>query len=175
MPVQTHAFQAVCIVSSLPNPIEELLTAYSTGPLLLRESVRGLTAEQVRRPAPPGRWSVLEVVCLIADFELVYADRMKRVVAEERPTLFGGDPDLFAAKLAYGQRDLEEELAVIDSVRKQVARFLRTLDATAFDRVGVHSDDGPLTLATLLKRIARHIPHHAEFIRQKRRNFAKAA
>lgn len=155
-------------MSSQPNAIEELPTTYSAGPALLRESVRGLTAEQVRTPSPPGRWSVLEVVCHISDFELVYADRMKRVVAEERPTLFGGDPDLFAAKLAYGQRDLEEELAVIDSVRKQVTRFLRTLDATAFDRVGVHSDDGPLSLATLLKRIAGHIPHHVEFIRQKR-------
>jgi len=158
-------------VPSLPNSIEELLTAYSAGPALLRESVRGLTAEQVRTPAPPGRWSALEVVCHISDFELVYADRMKRVVAEERPTLFGGDPDLFAAKLAYGQRDLEEELAVIDSVRNHVARFLRTLDAATFDRVGVHSEDGPLTLTTLLKRIAGHIPHHAEFIRQKWRSF----
>ena len=130
-------------MSSLPNTIEELLTAYSAGPALLRESVRGLTAEQVRTAAPPGRWSALEVVCHISDFELVYADRMKRVVVEERPTLFGGDPDLFAAKLAYGQRDLEEELAVIDSVRKQVVRFLRTLDAAAFDRVGVHCDAGP--------------------------------
>ena len=64
----------------------------------------------------------MEVVCHISDFELVYTDRMKRVVADERPTLFGGDPDLVAARLAYGQRDLEEELAVIDSVRKQVTR-----------------------------------------------------
>ena len=45
---------------------------------------------------------MLEVVCHISDFELVYADRMKRVVAEDRPTMFGGDPDLFASKLAYG-------------------------------------------------------------------------
>ncbi len=55
----------------------------------------------------------------------------------------GCQPNLFAAKLAYGQRDLEEELAVIDSVRKQVTRFLRTLDAAAFERVGVHCDAGP--------------------------------
>ena len=157
-------------MSNLPQQIEEHLETYIAGPALLRESVRGLTAEQVRTPAPPGRWCPLEVVCHIADFELVYADRLKRVVAEERPTLFGGDPDQFAAKLAYGQRDLEEELAVIESVRKQVARFLRTLDATAFDREGIHSTDGPITLATLLKRIAGHIPHHVEFIRQKRRN-----
>ncbi len=158
-------------MSNLPQQIEEHLATYTAGPALLRASVHGLTAEQVRTPAPPGRWSPLEIVCHIADFELVYADRMKRVVAEDRPTLFGGDPDQFAAKLAYGQRDLEEELAVIDSVRKHTARFLRTLDATAFDREGIHSTDGPISLATLLKRIAGHVPHHVEFIRQKRQNF----
>ena len=155
-------------MSNLPQHIQDHLATYSSGPALLRESVRGLNAEQVRLAAPPGRWSPLEVVCHIADFELVYADRMKRVVAEDRPTLFGGDPDQFAAKLAYGQRDLEEELAVIDSVRKHVVRFLQTLDATAFDREGIHSTDGPISLATLLKRIAGHIPHHVEFVRQKR-------
>ena len=157
-------------VSHLPQQIEELWETYTAGPALLRESVRGLTAEQVRTPAPPGRWSPLEVVCHIADFERVYADRMKRVVAEERPTLLNGDPDLFAAKLAYGQRDLEEELAVIESVRRQVARFLRTLDATAFEREAIHSTDGPISLTTLLKRMAGHIPRHVEFIRQKRQN-----
>lgn len=158
-------------MSNLPQHIEDHLATYTSGPELLRESVRGLAVEQVRTAAPPGRWSPLEVVCHIADFELVYADRMKRVVAEDKPTLFGGDPDQFTAKLAYSQRDLEEELAVIDSVRKQVARFLRTLDANAFEREGIHSTDGPLTLATLLKRIAGHIPHHVEFIRQKRLTF----
>lgn len=159
---------------SLLASLEELLTTYEQGPIQLREALRGLSAEQVKTPAPPGRWSALEVVCHISDFELVYADRLKRVVVEDRPTLFSGDPDEFAAKLAYNQRDLEEELAVIDSVRRQVARFLRTLDASAFDREGIHSTDGPLTLATLLKRIAGHIPHHVEFIKQKRTSLALA-
>jgi hypothetical protein len=110
---------------------------------------------------------VLEVVCHLSDFELVYADRMKRVLAENEPTLFSGDPDDFAAHLAYGQRDLAEELEVISSTRKQVTRLLKTLDAAAFERRGTHTSDGPLTLATLLRRITSHIPHHAEFIRQK--------
>ena len=104
------------------------------------------------------------------DGEIVYADRMKRVVVEDRPTMFGGNPDQFAAALAYDQRNLDEELQVIEAIRRQVTRLLRTLDSALFERVGVHSDDGPLTLATLLKRIGGHIPHHAEFIRQKSLN-----
>ena len=52
---------------------------------------------------------------------------MKRVVAEDQPVLFGGDPDVFAAKLAYPQRVPDEELDVIESVRRQTSRFLKTL------------------------------------------------
>lgn len=154
--------------------LNDCIARYAAGADELRAAIGSLPDQDARTRIAPGRWSILEVVCHISDFELVYADRMKRVVAEDRPTLFGGDPDRFAEKLAYDQRDLEEELQVIAAVRRQVARFLRTLDTSAFDRVGVHSDDGPLSLATLLKRISGHIPHHAEFIRQKRIALAAA-
>ena len=152
--------------------VDDCIARYAAGSDELRAAIGDLSLPQVRTRVSPGRWSVLEVVCHIADFELVYADRMKRVVAEDRPTMFGGDPDQFAAVLAYDQRDLEEELQVIAAVRRQVTRFLRTLDGAVFERTGTHTTDGPLTLATLLRRIAGHIPHHAEFIRQKRQTLA---
>jgi hypothetical protein len=153
----------------LPPQISLAIDQYEKGPSELRQAIGDLTAKQIATPAAPGRWSVLEVVCHLSDFELVYADRMKRVIAEDRPTMFSGDPDQFAAALAYQSRDLEEELHVIESVRKQVTRLLRTLPASAFERTGTHTSDGPLSLSTLLNRIGGHIPHHAEFIRQKRK------
>lgn len=155
---------------SRTSEIDDLIARYAAGPGELRMAIGDLPESKVRLLAEPGRWSVLQVVCHLSDFELVYADRIKRILAEERPTMFGGDPDQFAAKLAYDERDLQEELDVINSVRRQVTRLLRTLDSAAFERVGIHSNDGPLTLAVLVKRIAGHIPHHAEFIRQKRFN-----
>jgi hypothetical protein len=153
---------------SLPVDVQLALDRYAAGPEQLRAAVSGLSTEQLRKSTPPGRWSVLEVVCHLADFEIVYADRIKRVLAEDRPTLFGGDPDQFAARLDYSVRDIEEELAVIGSIRQQVTRILRHASPADFERVGVHSSDGPLTLATLLERIAGHIPHHVEFIAKKR-------
>lgn len=33
-----------------------------------------------------------QVICHITDFEPVYADRMKRIIVEENPMMFGGDP-----------------------------------------------------------------------------------
>jgi uncharacterized damage-inducible protein DinB len=147
---------------------DALIDEYLAGPRLLRESVEGMTAEQLDAAPIPGKWTTRQVICHLADFEPVYADRMKRAIAEEKPTIFGGNPDLFAARLAYGQRDVEEELALIEAVRRHVARILRTLDTDDFQREVIHSESGPLTLETLLRNITRHIPHHVWFIAEKR-------
>lgn len=147
---------------------QSLIDAYLAGPVQLREAIAGMTDEQLNAAPVPGKWSTRQVICHIADFEPVYADRMKRVIAEHEPTMFGGDPDVFAAHLAYDQRDVEVELAMIEYVRRHVASILQTLPAEAFERRGIHSEAGPLTLATLLQNVTRHIPHHLTFIREKR-------
>ena len=148
--------------------VGELIETYAAGPQQLRAAVAGMTDEQLRARPVPGRWSTLEVVCHIADFEPVYADRMKRVIAENEPTMFGGDPDVFAARLAYDRRKLDEELNLIEAVRRHVTTILRTLSPADFERTGRHSSDGPLALAELLRRIADHIPHHVTFIAEKK-------
>jgi hypothetical protein len=128
-----------------------------------------MSGEQLVARPIPGKWSTLEVICHLADFEIVYADRIKRVIAENEPTLFGGDPDEFAARLAYQERKPEEELLLIETVRKQVARILRTLTPEDYQRRGIHSESGPLTLETLVQRITGHIPHHVQFILEKKK------
>ncbi len=145
-----------------------LIDSYLAGPQRLRGAIAGMTDEQINAAPIPGKWSTRQVVCHIADFEPVYADRMKRAIAEDQPTIFGGDPDAFAARLAYDQRDIEEELQMIESVRTHMARILRTLKPDQFQRTVNHSDAGPLTLETMLAHITNHIPHHVKFIDEKR-------
>jgi uncharacterized damage-inducible protein DinB len=150
-----------------------LIAEYLAGPAKLRAAVAGMSDAELSAAPVPGRWSTRQVVCHIADFEPVYADRMKRVIAENEPTMFGGDPDTFADRLAYGQRDVAEELQMIELIRRHMGRILRSLKPADFQRRGIHSSDGPLTLATLLERITRHIPHHVKFIEEKRAALAK--
>jgi len=147
---------------------EMLIDNYLAGPELLRKAVAGMSQEQLIARPIPGKWSTLEVICHLADFEIVGADRIKRVIAEKEPTLLGGDENLFAARLAYHQRNAEEDLLLIELIRKQVARVLRTLKMEDFQRRGIHSEAGPLTLETLVQRNTAHIPHHVRFIEEKR-------
>ena len=146
----------------------QLIAEYLAGPQKLRAAVSGMTAEQMDATPIPGKWSTKQVICHIADFEPVYADRMKRVIAENEPMLMNGDPDLFAARLAYGPRDVEVELDFIAATRKHMGAILWSLVPSDFQRQGNHSEDGLLTLETLLTRITNHIPHHFKFIEEKR-------
>jgi hypothetical protein len=148
---------------------DALIEQYLAGPDLLRRAIAGMTMEQLLARRIPDKWSTQGVVCHLADYEPIYADRMKRVIALKEPELLQGDPGLFAARLAYNQRDVQEELALIEMVGKQMARILRSLKPEDFQRKGGHSRDGALTLEELLKRITGHIPHHVRFIEEKKR------
>src|SRR4051794_41672828 len=116
--------------------IAKTIDDYLAGPARLRRAVAGMSREQLVARPVAGKWSTLEVVCHLADFEPVLADRMKRIIALDNPTLLGADENRFVTALAYHERDIEEELALIATVRSQMARILRTLAPDAFQRTG---------------------------------------
>lgn len=146
---------------------DQLIEEYLVGPQTLRAAVAGMTAEQLDAVPIPGKWSTRQVICHIADFEPVYVDRMKRVIAENEPTMFGGDPDLFAARLAYDRRDAAVELDFIEAARRHMLPILWSLKPEDFQRRGHHSEAGRITLEKLLANITQHIPHHVTFINEK--------
>ena len=70
----------------MSQPFFQLIDSYLAGARTLRQAVAGMSREQLRARPIPGKWSTLEVVCHLADFEPVFADRMKRVIALDRPS-----------------------------------------------------------------------------------------
>lgn len=145
-----------------------LIDEYLAGTETLRRVVSDVTEGELDAHPIKNQWSIRQVICHIADFELIYADRMKRTLSEEHPTLAGGEPAIFASRLAYAHRSPSDELEVVHSIRRQMGVILRTLSAEDFQRHGLHPRNGPLTLATLLRRITDHLPHHLQFIEAKR-------
>ena len=149
--------------------VSALIDAYARGPELLRDAV-SRTPEAGWDATPiAGTWSIRQVVCHLADGEIVYADRMKRVLAEDNPTFFDADPDKFVPALHVLKRPPDAELAVVAAVRNHVLPILRACTSKDFDRRGTHSTAGSLTLAELLERVTTHLPHHITFIEAKLR------
>jgi hypothetical protein len=146
-----------------------LIHAFLDGPLEVRRVVSDLTAAQLQARPVPGRWSTLEVVCHLVDSDQAWCHRMKRVIAEERPLIIGYDETRFTATLSYELHDLQEELALLEGMRRQMARILCGLAEEAWSRTCVHTERGLMTLEEMLEAEAEHIPHHIRHILEKRK------
>jgi uncharacterized damage-inducible protein DinB len=147
----------------------ELIRAYLDGPAQLRRVVSDLTAQQLQARPVTGRWSTMEVVCHLVDSEQAWCHRMKRVIAEERPLIIGYDESRFTATLAYDRHDLQEELALLDGMRRQMGRILSGLPESAWSRTCVHTERGLMTLEEMLRAEVDHIPHHMRHVLEKRK------
>jgi uncharacterized damage-inducible protein DinB len=150
------------------SAINTLIEQYLAGPRELRNAIADMSREQALARPIAGKWSTLEVVAHIADFEPIFADRMKRIIAEDKPTLIGADENDFAKALSYHERDLQEEMTIIEATRSQLARILRKQPDAVLQRIGNHSGSGPRSLEQYMTSAIKHIPHHTKFILDKR-------
>ena len=153
----------------MPTP-SELADQYLAGAAALRKAVAGMTREQLVARPIPGKWSTLEVVAHIADFDPILAERMKRIIAlGEVPLLLAADENQFLKAFNYHDRDAEEELTLIETTRKQMARIIRALKPEQLQLTGCHNLRGLLTLEKVIQTAANHLPHHLPFIAEKRK------
>jgi uncharacterized damage-inducible protein DinB len=148
---------------------EALIESYLASLPPLRRAVADLDPEQIKARPVPGTRSTLEVVCHLVDSELAWCHRMKRVIVEDRPLLIGYDETRFTAGLPYHEADLEEELALLEGMRQQMARILRGLPEATWSRTAVHNERGLMTLEEMLRAEIEHVPHHLAHILEKRK------
>ena len=157
----------------------ELTEQYAAGGEKLSLAIRGLTSEDMRWVPPPdappelGRWSIQQVVVHTMDSDLVSSDRLKRMIAEEKPMLIGYDETRFARHLFYEEQPAEEAAAIVDFNRRLFARVLRKLPDAAWNRAGQHNERGRITVGGYLKAVVDHLEHHMKFIHEKRAAMGK--
>ena len=89
--------------------------------------VIGLTSEELGHPEAPDKWSILEVIHHLADSELVWAYRLRMVLAEKQPQITGYDQDRWASQLKYRETNLAEVMELLGILRKSNLRLISCL------------------------------------------------
>jgi DinB superfamily len=125
-------------------------------PAALRIAIVGLPADALRRPEREGKWSIGQVLQHLADSEVVWAWRMRLILAQERPALTGYDQDLWADRLRYADADPNEALELFDVLRRANLRLVSRATPDDLKRVGVHAERGEESLAHLRGLYAGH-------------------
>jgi uncharacterized damage-inducible protein DinB len=134
--------------------LETTISRYAAGGPLLAYAASGLSVEQERARPGPGAWSIAELVAHLVDTDLVLADRMKRLIAEDAPTLLAFDENCWIDRLGSNE----------------MARVLKRLAPEDFARAGTHSQAGRQTLADVVVKASNHLDHHLKFLYAKRGN-----
>src|SRR5689334_7538152 len=75
-----------------------------------RKVFDGLSDEVIRRPEPPGKWSMIEVAQHLADSEVVVGFRLRMILAHDRPEITAYDQDIWAERLRYREAKLDQVL-----------------------------------------------------------------
>ena len=151
----------------------KLIEEYEKGGDDLRMAVRGLQREDLLAFPVPGTWSIQQIVIHLLDAELVIADRIKWVIAEEKPSLLAFDENRWVKNLYYEDQSVEDAVTIVELSRRNLARVLKKLPPEAFKRTGVHNERGPLTLEDLVAGGVSHLKHHIKFIVDKREKMGK--
>jgi hypothetical protein len=157
--------------------MNQLIDQYEAGAEKLSLAIRGLTRDDLLAVPDPaanvGRWTIQQVVIHCMDSDLVSIDRLKRMIAEENPTLIGYDENKFVANLFYDDQPAEDAVRLVDLSRKMFSRILRKLPPMAYERGGTHNERGRLTVGSYLKAVVDHLDHHIKFIHDKRAHMGK--
>jgi len=153
------------------SELDQLLERLRRGPEVLAAALTGAAGSEVDFHTAPEEWSIRQIAAHVSDAEIAGAFRVRRILAEENPTLEGYDQDAWAARLNYSKRKPSQSLETFRQIRQEVYELLRDTPAAAFERTGYHTERGSITLLELVKLIADHPESHAQQISRLRSEF----
>jgi len=114
----------------------------------------------------PGKWSVRFVLHHLTDSEVVFAERLRRVISEPAMIVWYYDQDVWARALDYSTRPLDGSRPVYEALRNAIIGDARR----HYERDGtigfVHSKMGLRTLKDEFDKVAAHNEHHLGHIRR---------
>ncbi len=146
------------------SEIAAFLERFRRGGELIAVVTTGVAGAELDFEPAPGKWSIRQIVCHLADTEIVAADRFRRVIAEDEPTLIGFQQDAWAEKLDYRKRKISQAVESFRRLRTENYELLKDQPEEVYRRAGIHNERGRVTLLDLLSTYAQHVESHARQI-----------
>ena len=134
----------LAVIASTPAELGRLLDAI--GPDRAMES-----------PAPR-KWSARDIVCHLADTEIVFAFRLRQALAEEHHVIQPFDQDSWAKN--YAAFSAGTALALFSSVRGWNLTLIRCVGPDAYSKPLMHPERGTMTFQTLIETMGGHDANH---------------
>jgi DinB superfamily len=124
----------------------------------LEELVETLGDARVEQSPAPGKWSTREIICHLADCEVVFSFRLRQAIAEDHHVIQPFDQDKWAK--AYSAYGVHDALDVFSSLRKWNLLFIGTVKPEQFSKRLTHPERGEMPFQELVETMAGHDINH---------------
>jgi hypothetical protein len=126
--------------------------------------LRDVDLEDARWKPPDGAWSILEVVCHLADEEeLDFRKRVERTLADPDQPWPPINPEGWSVERHYNEGKLDEAVARFSLLRDQSVSWLRSLDSPDWTQTHQHPKFGSIRAGDIL---AAWVAHDCLHLRQ---------
>lgn len=141
--------------------LKKLLDAAEKSPREIAASVSGLSEKVLCYKPAPNKWSILEILAHLADMEILYAYRMRQMMADDKPVIAPINQDQWAARLGYLHESVPELLALYGLNRHHNLNLLRRLKPEDLGKSAFHPElQRTVSLAEYVQMMGKHGPNH---------------
>ena len=141
--------------------LKKHLEAAEKSPKEIAAAVSGLPPATLRYKPAPEKWSILEILGHLADIEIVYAYRLRQMLADEKPVIAPMDQEAWARNLGYMDTPAPELVALYGLNRHHNLRLLRRLKPADLEKSAFHPErQQDVTVARLIEMMAGHGANH---------------
>ena len=136
------------------------LTKYRDNYNGIFEVLEKLSNDQINYKPAENKWSIHEIITHLADTEIQSHVRFRTILANKNPFMVYHDEMDWSVILDYSKIDLEESLEVIRLMRKVNYNLLCRLKPEDFNKKGMHSTRGEVSLEALVNSYMDHVGKH---------------
>ena len=143
------------------SDLKKHLDAAEKSPKQVAAAVSGLAEKTLRYKPAPDKWCILEILGHLADIEIVYAYRLRQMLADKKPVIAPMDQDDWARSLGYMETPAPELIALYGLNRHANLRLLQRLKPDDLEKSAFHPESKKnFTVAELVERMATHGANH---------------
>ena len=145
--------------------LQKHLDAAEKSPKQLAAAVSGLPDKDLRYKPTPDKWCILEILAHLADMEILYAYRMRQMIADKKPVLAVIDQDDWARNLGYTEESSAELVALYGLNRYHNLQLLRRLKPEDLEKSAYHPElKKDITLEKYVEMMSGHGANHLQQI-----------
>lgn len=138
----------------------EPLTVLRETPVRLQGLMHAIGPSGVTVAPAPGKWSASEILCHLADCEVVFAFRLRQTLSEDHHVIQPFDQERWA--FPYPGIDGGEALSTFTALRKWNVRLIQGALPLHAEKSVTHPERGAMTFRTVVETMAGHDLNHKE-------------